>query len=196
MCRWSPWATLLALPLAAVLVSACTAPPNKEIGDAQEAVKAAAAAGAERYAPDEYQSAVESYKLANDAVMAGDYRLALDRALQSRDHALNATREAADLRERARDEVQRTMFEVATSLAAIGSLLDQAERARVPRRVLTQHREALAQINADVQKAGAAMRQEDFAAAEPLLISVRDRLEKSIAALKTAIDAQSAKQAR
>jgi len=73
-----------------LLVTACAAPPNREIADAQQALAAAKAAGAERYASDTYRAATEAYRLANEAVGTGDYRLALNRALESRAHAQTA----------------------------------------------------------------------------------------------------------
>src|SRR5688572_5406 len=96
MRHWSPCATAAAGCLAMLLVTACAAPPNREIADAQQALAAAKAAGAERYASDTYRAATEAYRLANEAVGTGDYRLALNRALESRDHAQRASRTAED----------------------------------------------------------------------------------------------------
>jgi hypothetical protein len=87
---------------AALLVCACAEPPNKEIGQAQGAVDSARAIGADRYAPEEYAAATTALKQAGDAVNDRDYRLALNHAIESREHAQNAAREAADRRARAR----------------------------------------------------------------------------------------------
>jgi hypothetical protein len=189
----SPRATVLICLLAASVFAACAAPPNKEIGDAQAALAAARAAGAERYAPTTYQAAATAYKLANDAVMAGDYRLALNRALESRDQAQTAARESADEQKRARDETERALLDMATLLSEAGSKADEAERARVPRRVVREARQVLAEVNDDVQKAGTAIKAEDYATAQPLLIAVKARLEKIIATLTAAMPVQSRK---
>ena len=172
-------------------MSACAAPPNKEIADAQQALDAARAAGAERYAPKEFASAADAYKQANQAVLAGDYRLALNRALESRDHALTATRESADIQERVRDEVQRALADVATLLAQAGSRIEAAERARVQTRAIREARQAVAQVNGDVQKASASIKAEDYASAQPVLARVKGRLEAAIASLEKAMPAQS-----
>jgi hypothetical protein len=72
---------LRACVLALVLLTACGTPPHKEMDQAQGAIDAARAAGADRYAADEYNAAVQSLQLANDAVDQRDYRLALNHAL-------------------------------------------------------------------------------------------------------------------
>ncbi len=191
MSRSSHCAVLLVCSFAAFVMSACAAPPNKEIADAQQALDTARAAGAERYAPKEFAAAADAYKQANQAVLAGDYRLALNRALESRDHALTATRESADIQERVRVEVQRALADVATLLAQAGSRIEAAERARVQTRAIREARQAVAQVNGDVQKASASIKAEDYASAQPVLARVKGRLEAAIASLDKAMPAQS-----
>src|SRR4029453_5138209 len=61
--------------LLVVLATACTSPPNKEMDQAQGAIDAARAAGADRYATTEFTAATTALKNATDAVSQGDYRL-------------------------------------------------------------------------------------------------------------------------
>ena len=97
---------LSACILAAVLVTACGGdPPNKEMDQAQGAIDAARAAGADRYATTEYTAANDALTRAQDAVGQRDYRQALNEALDSREHAQNAAREAADTKAQLRGEV-------------------------------------------------------------------------------------------
>jgi hypothetical protein len=180
---WSSRARLLVLSAALFTTFACTAPPNREIGDAEEALKAAKAAGAEHYAPESYAQAAEAYRLANEAVLSGDYRLALSRALESREHSQSATRESADVHARTRDEVLRSMTDVATLLARAGAELESAERRRVPRSLVREVRDTLALVDVDVQKASAAIDQQDFASAKGTLTDVKTRLDKALASL-------------
>jgi hypothetical protein len=170
--------------VAALLFSSCADPPNKEMGQAQGAIDAARAAGAERYAAAEYTAATAALKLSNDAVAQGDYRLALNHALESREHAQNAARLAADTGPRVRGGVERTMAEVAALLAQANTLIDAADRARVKPRGLRDAHQILAQVNLDVQKAGAAMKVEDYGGAEAALNGVKARIEKVIALLQ------------
>ena len=169
----SSWPAVLA---AALLASACAEPPNKEIGQAQGAIDSARAVGADRYAPEEFTAATTALKQAGDAVNDRDYRLALNHAIESREHAQNAAREAADRRARARGDVERSMAEVATLLAQVNTRMSEAENGRTPKRVLRGPQQALAQVNADVQKAGAAMQSGDYVAAQPMLTQIKQRI--------------------
>ena len=150
---------LSACILAAVLVSACGGdPPNKEMDQAQGAIDAARAAGADKYATTEYTAATDALKRAQDAVAQRDYRQALNEALDSREHAQNAARAAADTKAQLRGEVERDMAQIAALIAEANTRLAAATRARVPRRVLDGPRAELAAVDESVQKAGAAMR--------------------------------------
>lgn len=176
-----------------VVVSACAEPPSKEINQAQGALDAARAAGADRYADDEYRAAAAALKAANDAVAAGDYRLALNNALDSRERAQNAARQAAEGRARVRGEVERSMAEVASLLAQANGRVAAAGKTRVPRRTLREAQQLLAAVNDDVQKAGAAMKAEDYASAQPALIGIKERLARVISLLEKSTASQSSR---
>ena len=198
MFRRSPRATaasgVTALLLVLSLTAACASPPNREIADAEQALKTAKAAGAERYSDITYKAAADAYRQANEAVLAGDYRLALNRALESREHAQAATRSAADGQALARDEALRTMAELSTQLASVTAQLDAAEKSRsMPRAVLRDVREALALINADVQKAGKAINEEDYMAAQEALKGVKARLDAAGGEFESARKSQRAR---
>jgi Domain of unknown function (DUF4398) len=190
-----PW-PLTACVVAALLVGACGTPPHKEMDQAEGAIDAARAAGADRYAIAEYEAATGALKLAHDAVAQRDYRLALNHALESREQAQNAARQAAETRARIRGEVERTMAEVAALLAQASSALAAAEEARVARRILTDARTTLAEINDDVQEAGAAMEADDYGAAQQPLMGIKERIAAVIASLDEASRAQSSRRRR
>jgi len=182
--------------LAALLVSSCAEPPNKEMDQAQGALDAARAAGAERYAAEQFTAASEALKQANAAVAQGDYRLALNHALDSRERAQNAARDAADNRARVRGEVEREMAEVAALLAQASSRITAAEAARVPRRALREPQQQLAQVNADVQKAGAAIEQDDYPGAQPVLRGMKERIAQIVTAVDALTNAQTSRRRR
>jgi len=186
MRRLPAW--LLAMLL---LLPACAEPPNKELGQAQGALDAARAAGAEQYAPAEYQTAADSLKAANDAVNQRDYRLALNNALESRERAQNAARQAAETRARVRSEVERSMAEVAALLAQANARVAAAEKGRGSRRNLREAQQLLARVNEDVQKAGAAMKAGDYIAAQPALSGIRQRIEQVTTLLNQPAGSQS-----
>ena len=181
---------LRAWVLALVLLTACGTPPHKEIDQAQGAIDAARAAGADRLATEEFNAATTSLKLANEAVGQRDYRLALNHALESREHAQNAARLAAEAHGRLRGDVVRSLAEVTALIAQANGRLAAAERNRVARGIVTDARQSLATANTDVQKAGAAVQAQDFAAAQALLSGAKQRISQVIARLDTAMRAQ------
>jgi hypothetical protein len=184
------------LILVALLVSACAAPPNKEMDQAQGAIDAARAAGADRYATTEYKAATDALANSNTAVSQGDYRLALNYALESREHAQNAARDAAVERARLRAEVERTMTEVAALMAQANTRLEAARNSRAPRRAVADAGTAVAGVNADVQKAGEAIEADDYIAARAALDGVKERIEQANAALDAMTTSQNQRRRR
>ena len=163
-------AALAAASLALALVAAgCAEPPNKELHQAQGAIEAARAAGAERYATEEFTAAVEALRRADEAVAQRDYRLALNHALDSREQAQNAARTAADGKAAARGLAERMLAEVTTALAAAASRMAAAETAKVPKKALAGPAEAIAAAQQAVQEAGSALGREDYFAAQRAL---------------------------
>jgi len=181
---------LRAWVLALVLLTACGTPPHKEIDQAQGAIDAARAAGADRLAPEEFTAATTSLTLANQAVEQRDYRLALNHALESREHAQNAARAAAEAHGHLRGEVERSLAEVTAMLAQANGRLTTAERAKVSRRVLTDARQSLATVNADVQKADAALQGQDFTTAQAAVMAAKQRISQVIMRLDAALRPQ------
>jgi flagellar hook-basal body complex protein FliE len=191
MTRWLPAACVCA----ALLVTACGDPPNKEMDQAQGAIDAARAAGADRYAVTEYAAATAALKRSQDAVAQRDYRQALNEALDSREHAQNAAREAADTKAQVRGEVERDMAQIAALIAEANTRLAAATRARVPRRVLDGPRQDLATVDESVQKAGEAIKADDYLSARTALQGVKERITQALRALG-APTAQSSRRAR
>jgi hypothetical protein len=188
--------SVLCASVMACLISACAEPPHKEMDQAQGAIDAARAAGADKYAATDFAAATDTLKQANDAAALRDYRMALNRALESREHAQNAARAAAENRARIRGEVERSMAEIAGLLAQANMRLGEAERARVPRQTLRGARQTIAAVNAAVQKAGAALRADDYLAAQPVLAGVKEQTEKAIGSLDASLKAQSSRRRR
>jgi hypothetical protein len=177
--------------LAAHLVSGCAEPPNRELDQAQGAIDAAQAAGADTYATTEYSAATEALENANTAVAARDHRLALSYALESREHAQNAARGAADAKARVRVEVDRASTEIATLVAAGRTRLAAAQRARVPGPGLEQPAAGLTAAAVRLQEAGEAVALSDYLRASAALEGVREQVEGSIAAINEAMLARS-----
>ena len=101
-----------------VLSAGCGAePPSKEMNQAQGAIDAARAAGADRFASEEFTAAVDALKRSDEAVKAGDYRQALSHAIDSRERAQNAAKMAVEGRANSRGDAERAIAEAATLLS-------------------------------------------------------------------------------
>jgi hypothetical protein len=156
-------AVLRAVPLLALLlVAACAEPPSKEMNQAQGAIDAARAAGADRYAADEFKAAVDALAHSEQAVRDNDYRLALNHALDSRERAQNAARLAVDGRAQARGDAERMIAEVATLVTRLRSRLAEPDIARLPPRVRRDPIAAVEAADRAVQEARTALSAEEY----------------------------------
>lgn len=137
--------------------ASCGAPPDREMQQAQGAIDAARAVGAAEYARDEFVAAQDTLKRAEDAVAVRDYRLALNHALDSRERAQTAAKQAADGKAIARVEADRAITALTTILTTLQTKLKAAEAARLPPRLLAAPRKARADGERRLQEARTAM---------------------------------------
>lgn len=128
---------LPALCLALSLSIGCGGePPDKEIQQAQGAIDAARAAGADRYAKDEFEAAQLALTNAHKAVADRDYRLALNHALDGRERAQNAAAQAAEAMATARVAADRAITRAEAAVGAAAAKLESARAAKTPARTL------------------------------------------------------------
>jgi hypothetical protein len=163
-------------------------PPDKEMQQAQGAIDAARAAGADLYAAEEFTAAQAALSRAEDAVGARDYRLALDHALDSRQRAQNAAKLAADGMASARVDADRAITAAAAGINTVRARLKSAEALRLPARTLTPPRQAVADGDRRLQEARAALDRGDYrgardtaTAANTTLAAVSKELDAAIA---------------
>jgi colicin import membrane protein len=169
---------------------ACSSPPDREMNQAQGAIRAAQAAGADQYATDEYRAAVQALERAHAAVEQRDYRLALSSALDAQERAQEAARQAAAGRAEARGDVERSLADVEAALKAAEARLAGAESVRVPSRQLTDPRGTLTGATKAVQEARAAVGREDYAGAKALLDGLQTRIQEAATEIDAAIESQ------
>ena len=178
---------LLSVAVAAALTgAACGDPPDKEIQQAQGAIDAARAAGADLYATVEFTAAQDALKRANDAVEQRDYRLALNHALDARERAQNAAKEAADRKTTARSEAERALLDAMTALNDAHTKLRAAETARAPARTLSAARRVITDGEDTVQKARAAFDGGDYLTAKTKMAGTTERLKATAHDLEAA----------
>ena len=163
-----------------LLAAGCSEPPQKEIDQALSAIDAARAAGADKYAADEYAGAQATLQKARASVEQRDYRQALSYALDARQRALEAGRLVPEARTRAQAAAE-TAFKSATGRAAeLETLLRQAENAKVPAPELRAPHEALTTARASLQEARKLIDAGNFAEASAALPKVRENLDIAV----------------
>lgn len=160
---------------------------------AQGAIDAARAVGADRYAAAQYASAVTALKSAEDAVEARDYRLALNYALDSRDRAQGAAKESASQQVSLRSGAERRLAQVTALLDRAKQRLTTAEAARLPRRTLTAPRHAIAGAEAALQKAGTGIQEGEYQSSQAQLAESATKLESAIAEIEMAMKSRGVK---
>lgn len=182
--------------ITAILSASCAEPPNKEMNQAQGAIDAARAAGADKFAAAEFSAAQDALKKSEEAVAAGDYRQALSHALDSRERAQNAAKLAVDGRADARGHAERAIAEVATLLSRAHAQLKDADVARLNARTLQRPRSTVAATEAMLQEARAALKTEDYAAVTRALNNAAAQLQAALTELDAAASPRTAPRKR
>ena len=168
-----------------ILFAGCAEPPNKEINQAQGAIDAARAAGADRFAATEFAAATDALKRAEEAVAAGDYRLALNHAIDSRERAQSSAKMAVEGRADARGQAERAIAEVATLISRAQAQLKDPDIVRLNGRTLRQPRATVAAAEKMLQEARSALAAENYAAVTTALNGAAADLQAAL----TEIDA-------
>jgi predicted S18 family serine protease len=156
---------VLSLALTAAIAGvACGDPPEKEMQQAQGAIDAARAAGADQYARDEFTAAEDALKRARDAVDQRDYRAALNAALDARERAQTAAKEAVNGKATARVEAEKALAAATAALDDARARLKTVENGRATARAVAAARRAIADDESTVQEARTAFDKGDYVA--------------------------------
>jgi hypothetical protein len=180
----------------AVWTSACGDPPEREMQQAQSAIDMARAAGAEDYAHEPFAAAVDALKRAQQAVADHDYRLALNDALDSREQAQEAAKEAADSKSAARSDADRLIAATVNALDNTDARLKAAQAAKVPPRVLADSRRATSDAEQVLQEARTAFQRGDYRGVQSVLKGMAERLRDASQDLEAAMPAPAARRHR
>ena len=161
-------------------VVACAEPPHKEMNQAQGAIDAARAAGAEQFGAQELAAAVDLLARSAQAAAGNDYRLALSLAIDSRQRAQDAARTAVDNRARARGNAERGLAELNVLLSQARNRFDHPAVTKLPRRVLDQARQSVATAEEAMQEARAALEKDEYGRASQRIEGVSQRLQEAL----------------
>lgn len=157
------------------------------MNQAQGAIDAARAAGADRFAATEFAAAVDALARSEQAVSDRDYRLALGLAIDSRERAQNSARISVDVRANSRGEAERAVAEAATLLRRALTQLENPDIARVSPRALRTPRETAAAAEKTLQEARSALEREDYPGVKTALGEISARLQAALSLIDAAI---------
>jgi hypothetical protein len=131
------------------------------MNQAQGAIDAARSAGADKFATAELTAALDALKRSEEAATAGDYRQALNHALDSRERAQNAAKMAVDGRANARGQAEGAVAELATLLSRANAQLKALDDRRLNGR-LRAPKATVAAAEQKLQDARTALKTEDY----------------------------------
>lgn len=169
--------------IAALVGAGCSEPPQKEIDAAQTAVDSAKTAGAEGYAPDEYNAAVAALQKSRDSVTQRDYRQALNYAIDARQRADESAKQTATAKAHTRTAVEKLVTDCSARISQLETDIKVAEGMRVPARDLKSMQTTHADAEDALQEARKSIDAGNYAEVLTSLTEVRRKLDAAIAAV-------------
>jgi hypothetical protein len=163
----------------------CSEPPQKEIDQAQVAIDAARAAGADKYAAEEYAGAAATLQKARAAVDQRDYRQALSYAIDARQRAVEATQLVAAAKASQKTSAEREYKADVDREARLQAALHEAEAGRVPAQQLHAARDAVAAVRKSLQEARRLLDDGNYADASTALAGVREKIDRAARAVQS-----------
>jgi hypothetical protein len=177
--------------------AACAAPPQKEMDQAEGAIATARAAGAAQYAAAEFAAAETALARSHEAAGQRDYRQALNHALDARERAQTAAREAADKKAIARGRAERAITAAELALATAQQRLGPAaptpavggRRITAPPAALKALQQAFATGTSGLQEARSQLQAQRFDEAMTAATPVATDIQAAVRAFDEAVAA-------
>jgi hypothetical protein len=129
-------------------------------------------------------------------VQQRDYRLALSRAIDANERALEAARQAADGKARAQSDADAAITRTAIAIRQLEERLKVAETMRLPARDVDAPRKSRANAERALQEARAAVAVSDYAGVRRRIEGLPEKISGEIHRLNEAIDARSGRGAK
>jgi hypothetical protein len=155
------------------------------MNQAQGAIETARAAGADRYAAEEYGAAVAALEKSREMATQRDYRQALNFALDARERAVDAARSGAERMAQVRSEAETAVRTTAQTLQIAQARL-KSSSARAADKTPAPLRDAIAQAEKDLQEARSAIARQDYTPARDLARAIDQRLQDAMTAAEQA----------
>jgi chromosome segregation ATPase len=169
------------LALLTCLTVGCSNPPTKEHEQAEDALRAARAADAATYAAEELQAAQAALDKYDQAVQQRDYREALSDAIDARDRAFEAARQASAQRAAARTQLQMVIAEAEATIKSAQARLAGASGPRLGPAAADRLRTAVRAATVALQEARAHLDQQQYRDGLVRLQPVAEELRKAAA---------------
>jgi hypothetical protein len=189
---------LMAIPLVlALLVAGCSKPPEMEMANAEQAVQAASAAQAAKYAPRDWQTVQDTLQAAKTEKAAQDGRFALFRsygkskALFEKASALAATAKTNAEAEmaRVREETRQLLAAIRVEVDSTAAMLAKAPVGKDTKAELELMKQDMTAMQGMLTEAQAAFDRNDFDTAKNRAQTIRDKS----ATMRTQLEAAIAK---
>ena len=155
------------------------------MNQAQGAIETARAAGADRYASEEYGAAVAALEKSREMATQRDYRQALNFALDARERAVDAARSGAERMAQVRSEAETAVRSTAQTLQIAQARLKNSG-VRAADKTPAPLRDAIAQAEKDLQEARSAIARQDYTPARDLARAIDQRLQEAMTAAEQA----------
>ena len=186
--------SLSAFAIAMFVFSGCAKVPQVEIDNANVAIQAAQAAGADIYVPEAYTALQDSFNVANQSIEAKKSKLFKSYKKEKAqliavvtlgsDVKLKTEARIAELK----TEIQNTLAEVGTIVADSKALIAQAPRGKEGTTALMAIKADIATIETSVGEVQAAVGTESFIATLDKAKAVKDQANSIKTELQTVID--------
>ena len=166
------------------------------MNQAQGAIETARAAGADRYASEEYGAAVAALEKSREMATQRDYRQALNFALDARERAVDAARTGAERMAQVRSEAETAVRTAAQTIQIAEARAKSSGPARAADKTPAPLRDAITQAEKDLQEARTAISRQDYTPARDLARAIDQRVREAMTASEQAASKTPRKPAR
>lgn len=171
---------LASVLVGALLLTSCSEPPTKERDQAEGALAAARAADAAIYAPSTLAAAEAALKKYADAVAEHDYRQALGHAIDARDLAYEAAKQASNEKAATRSRAEKLIVELEALMRTANTRLLGIQGPRPAAQAADRLRNALRNAPKILQEARELMGRQDFRGAADRLLPVAEAFRRDL----------------
>jgi len=161
-------------------LSACSEPPIKERHQAEDAVAAARAADAAIYAPEPLQAAEAALVKYDEAAASRDYRQALSFAIDARDKAYEAAKQAGNEKAAARSRAEKLSADVEALMKTANARLAGTGGPKLAPAAADRVRTTLRNATSVLQETRALVQRQDYRGAALRLAPIADEFRREL----------------